>query len=275
MDRVTRYAFAVLTALTFFGAAGCTKSYDPQPQQFPEPPAATVTLADLQLLCDGRPVIIDEPLVVTGLVTTSDRAGNFFRTLCIEEELAGLEIRCGLDNLHARYPAGTRVWLHLQGLCLEREYGVLQAGIPAVPGNPEAGSVPFGSQALLDAHLIRGNREQPRMKGHIYHGCELTPALIGTLALVHRLRWVPDDENTAPDSGDSLRRGTWGSGYRRFIDRDGVVIHTYISPYAQFADAPLTDERPVSVRGLLQYISTGPHAGYVVKPRDENDLFYL
>ena len=78
-------------------------------------------------------------------VTTSDRAGNFYRTLCIEQAGAALEVMVGLDHLHNDYPPGSRLMVRLRGLTLGLQYGVLQAGTRAEPGSGYATGSTYGT----------------------------------------------------------------------------------------------------------------------------------
>lgn len=266
---------AALAAGLLLAAAACRRGYDPDPQPVASLPAvATTPLAKLHALVGDRPVIVDTPTVVTGLVTSSDEAGNFFRSLHIEEGLAGLEILCGLDALYTRYPIGTRIWIDLEGLCLDRRYGILRAGLPAVAGDPEAGAEPFYSQALLDARLLRGEREQQKLWGTLLYAGQLTAALNGALVLVTQLHYAPETTDDADAAPAAEAQPVW-SGYRRFADRgEQTFIHLYTSPYARFADHPIP-QGEVSLRGILQTVASGPHAGFVLKMRDDaTDCFH-
>lgn len=237
---------------------GCSKGYDPEPPAVPPQPAPTLTLEALHTLYNDEAVLIREPMVVTGLVTSSDEAENFYRSLIIEEEGAAIEIRAGVDGLHNRYPVGCRVYLALEGLCMERSRGVLQVGPPAA-GSDFTAVGSFYSQALLDRFLFRGEREALYVRPTLWLIPELDEKLCGTLVLIPHLHYEPLEPEP----------GVW-SGYRRFVDREGDVLYTYTSPYARFADRPLPDGE-TALRGILQYEEQGAYAGFVIKLRDEND----
>lgn len=238
--------------------AGCSKGYAPDPPVCPELPAPTVTIAEFQTLYLDRAVVIRDPIVLTGIVTTSDRAGNFYHTLCIEQERAAVEIRTGTENSHTRYPVGCRVYLRVQGLCMERERGVLQIGPPETEAGDEAVGY-FRAQALLDLHLFRGEMEEPIPVGTLRTPGELDPSLCGTLVLVPGLRYEPEEEEEP----------LW-TGYRRFVDDEGFVLYTYVSPYARFAQQTIPSGK-IALRGILQRTESGARAGYTIKMRDETD----
>lgn len=83
----------------------------------------------------GYAVRIVQDIVVAGRVTTSDEAGNFFRSVVLQEDGTGVELMAGLDDLFRVYPPGCRIAVRLQGLAMCRRFGVVQIGtMPAAGG---------------------------------------------------------------------------------------------------------------------------------------------
>ena len=253
MDRISTILILLLTCI-----AGCTKGYDPEPPAPRMVPAPTLSLQTLHALYRSEAVTIHEEMVVAGTVTTSDKAGNFYRTLCIEQEGYGLEILVGGESLHSRYPIGCRLHLRLRGLTLAHSRGVLQVGLKA-PDYAYEELEYLAAQPLIDEHLYRGELlEEPRAKRFAIG--ELSTERCGTLVVVTGLRHEPltEEEPTL-------------EGYHRFVDRNGEALHLYVSPYARFASHPLPSGE-VTLQGVLQHLVSGAHAGFVIKPRDENDI---
>ena len=79
---------------------------------------ATATIAQLRQLYAGTTFVIATDVVVSGRVNTSDAEENFYRTFCVEEDGAGLEVMAGIDHLHNDFPPGSRVTLRLRPLRL-------------------------------------------------------------------------------------------------------------------------------------------------------------
>ena len=115
---------------------------------------ATETIAALRARYAGTPVTVTGDIVVAGTVTTSDRAENFYRTLCICDAEAGLEVMAGIDHLHNDLPIGSRVTLSLRGLTVAQSRGVLQAGRPPAAGSGYATDY-IGSRAALGVVRVR------------------------------------------------------------------------------------------------------------------------
>ena len=141
MLRLSLLLFALL-------AAGC---YDdagvPAPKNDPLP-EANLSLPDLSARCGDTPVRIVQDIVVAGRVTTSDEAGNFFRSVVLQEDGTGVELMAGLDDLFRVYPPGCRIAVRLQGLAMCRRFGVVQIGTMPAAGDYAVEAI--GVRALLD-----------------------------------------------------------------------------------------------------------------------------
>lgn len=248
-----RIAVAFAALLT----AGCYDSRFGEPDGGASGEPATETIAALWALYAGTPFTVTGDIVVAGRVTTSDRAENFYRTLCIEDNEAGLEVMAGIDHLHNDFPDGCRVTLRLKGLTVAESRGVLQVGRPPAAGSGYATDY-IGSQPALAAVLVRSGESLNTLSPALRRIPELTPALCGTLIRLDGLRYTPED----------LSASTW-SGYKRFADSDDNTVYTYVRPYARFADADVP-AGTVSLTGILQYDAAGD-GRYILKPRDESD----
>ena len=114
----------------------------------------TATIAQLRQLYAGTTFVIATDVVVSGRVNTSDAEENFYRTFCVEEDGAGLEVMAGIDQLHNDFPPGSRVTLRLKGLALGESRGILQVGRKPAAGSGFATDY-LGSKAALDAAASR------------------------------------------------------------------------------------------------------------------------
>ena len=247
----------IVIAFTALLAAGCYDSRFGEPGGSGSGEPATETIAALCAIYAGTPFTVAGDVVVAGTVTSSDRAENFYRTLCIEEGEAALEVMAGIDHLHNDFPVGSRVTLRLKGLTVAESRGVLQVGRPPAAGSGYATDY-IGSQPALAAVLVRNGEGLHPLTPALRRIAELVPALGGTLVRIDGLRYAPED----------LSAATW-SGYKRFTDDAGNAVYTFVRQYARFAD---TDVPPgtVSLTGILQYDAAGD-GRYILKLRDESD----
>ena len=221
-------------------AAGCYDSRFGERGDDSTPEPVTATIRQLREKFAGTTFPVTGDIVVSGRVTTSDYAENFYRTFCIEEDGAGIEVMAGIDHLHNDFPEGCHVTLRVTaaGSGFTTDY--------------------IGSKAALDAAVTRNGEALEPIAPTLLSPGELTPERCGTLVRIGALGYTPED----------LTPGTW-AGYKRFTDDTGAAVYTYVRSYARFAD----DEVPVgrcTLTGILQYDATG-EGRYILKLRDEND----
>ena len=206
---------------------------------------------------NSRRAAAGEPILDQYQFFVSDRAENFYRTLCICDAEAGLEVMAGIDHLHNDFPIGSRVTLSLRGLAVAESRGVLQAGRPPAAGSGYATNY-IGSRAALGAVLVRSGEALAAPSPAPLAIPALTESRCGTLVRIDGVRYTPED----------LSAATW-AGYKRFTDADGNAVYTYVRRYARFADAEVP-AGTVSLTGILQYDAAGD-GRYILKLRDEND----
>lgn len=238
---------------------GCYDSQFGSPER--EVTAESVSpIAELRKQFLGTPFVVNSDFTVDGRVVSSDQAGNFYRTICIEKEQAALELLTGIDQLHNRFPLGCSVTLHLKGLTVAEKFGVLQVGTAPQPGSGYDVDY-IGSLPALDQYLVRNSEALVDPQPARLTIPELDPLRCGTLVQIDNLRYAPESET---ESG-------W-SGYRRFVDPNGNVIRSYVRDYADFADKEIP-EMVVSLVGILQYDDSGDGC-FLLKLRDETDCVF-
>ena len=225
------------------------------------PQAPNMTIEDLRMLCGQRRVSITEPIIIGGYVTTDDTASNFYRTLCIEDATAGVEIMAGTYDLHNIYPEGSYLTISLAGCAVGTHYGILQIGTEAAAYSNYPTDY-FASRVLLDKHIKCYDLHQMVAPKPVSFS-DLQPSLCGRLVNMGSLRATrlsPSNEN-----------GEW-SGYNIFADKEGNTIAVYTSTFASYASQPIPTQE-VSITGILQYGKVDGVDMYIIKMRDEKDCF--
>ena len=100
-------------------------------------PLPNMTVSSLRSLCADGPIRIEgSGAVLTGYVTTSDRANNFYRSFFVEDRTGALEVRAGLYDLHNMYGLGEQVALRLDGLSAALDDGLLRIGLRGTDYEP-------------------------------------------------------------------------------------------------------------------------------------------
>lgn len=104
--------------------------------QFDEPPAADVcsmeathTIAELKAMHTlGQTELISEDIVIRGIVVADDRTGNWYRSIEIQDETAGIQLRFGITDLYNNFPIGREIWVRCKDLELSDYNGLYQLG---------------------------------------------------------------------------------------------------------------------------------------------------
>lgn len=259
------FHFAVTIAITAGAAAALLAACHDGPFDSP-PPAdnplpATTTIAEVRRLTDGASVTVTNDIAVCGIVTTSDRRYNFYRSLCVESDGAALEFLAGIDRLCVDYPVGCRVTVLLRGLTLGTYRGVLQVGVKSEAGSYYPTTY-LASPAAVAAHLVRWDETLQSVAPTCLRIGDLTLARCGTLVRIDGLRFVPDAE--------SAESSTW-AGTHRFCDASGAEVFSSVRSNADFADTEIPVGEGALV-GILQHEGSGDSIRFLLKLRDETDF---
>ena len=128
-----------------------------------------ITIADLcAMYKTGSPWQIDRDLIIGGKVTTTDKPGNFYKSLYIQDETAGIEIKLGKNGLYNYYQEGQMLYVRLFGLTLgmygykSGNYGgqgMVQVGFEDPSGEYETAYLE--STYLIDSHIFAGEKGEP------------------------------------------------------------------------------------------------------------------
>lgn len=124
------------------------------------------TIADLakKYTSHGSPFEMTGGLVISGRVSTTDQPGNFYKSLYIQDETGGMEIKIGQNGLTNNYLEGQEIFIDCDGLYLG-EYGyksgakngngMVQIGFDGTGTDYETSYLE--NKLLVDTHIYRGN----------------------------------------------------------------------------------------------------------------------
>ena len=111
----------------------------------------------------GQPKVLTNT-VIKGVVTTTDRPGNFYKSFYIQDETGGIEIKVRKNGLYNDYLLGQTVYVDCEDLTLgmygykSGNYGgmgMAQLGFSDPSGSYETSYMEI--PLLIDAHVLRGN----------------------------------------------------------------------------------------------------------------------
>ena len=162
---------AILTAAVLFTACEefqpvFTGKYpDPQEQKIyteADFPAGFTTIADLKDMYKAngnKPFVVQKTVFIKGQVTTSDQVGNLYKSLYIQDETAGIEIKIGKNGLYNEYKLGQWLYIDCTGLTVGDYNGMINVGYEDPSGQYETAYLEHSY--IIDAHVFKGAYGDP------------------------------------------------------------------------------------------------------------------
>ncbi len=225
-------------------------------------PSPNLSIAELCAMLKTERMTIYDDVVIQGVVTSTDRNGNFHKSFILESGGCGIEILEGLYDSYVRHDVGSVVSVKLQGMAISTSRGVLQAGLVAPEGSFYMLDY-LSLESVVDAHIFKcDGHEEPLAHSVTLEG--ITEQMCGCLVEVESLVHIPNEGELQPYK--------WQS-YQQFVNNFGKTIWCYTSEYANFSLLGIP-QRAVTIRGILQRDKIAGVAGgeqYILKMRGVED----
>ena len=160
-------SFLAISACEEFGPVFTVDNENPAPEKlwtdesFAEEFAGCtlVGIQDIKDLYNGGAVTISDDVYIKGYVTTSDKAGNFYRGLYIQDATGGIELKIGKTGLYNIYKFGQTLYVRCKGLTIGEYNGAKQLGYADTSGEYQTAYIDI--QILIDTHILRGEYGEP------------------------------------------------------------------------------------------------------------------
>ena len=150
----------------------------------------THTIAQLvALYTPEKPLTITDEIVISGVVSTTDQPGNFYKSFFIQDETGGIEIKVGKNSLYNDYLPGQRIYVRCKDLTLGMYgyktgnyggMGMAQLGFSDPSGTYETSYIE--SQMIINEHIFRGPQEFTVVPRVVYSHTQLPNAKTDTQA---------------------------------------------------------------------------------------------
>lgn len=139
----------------FTGDYGKADVYEPVTMQ------PNISIKDLKALYvkQGEPVDIENDYIIGGQVVSEDRSGNIYKSIYIQDETGGIEIKIGKNALYNDYKLGQWVYVKCNGLTLGEYNGMPQLGYKDPTEEYETSYLEV--QYIIDTHIFRGELATP------------------------------------------------------------------------------------------------------------------
>jgi hypothetical protein len=133
-------------------------------RDFDEPPlndevadlVANTTIDQLKQRFTGSPIQISDDLIIRAIVVADDRSGNYFKSIIVQDESAGIDIQIDRIGLADDYPIGREIFVKCKNLWLGSNNGSIQLGA-SIDAQGRAQRIPDN---LRSRYLFRGRRDQ-------------------------------------------------------------------------------------------------------------------
>ncbi len=220
------------------------------------------TIAEVKKLYVDEVLQIQEDLIIEGYIISSDRTGNFFSTLHIQETkeqpTEGIQLEVDLRDSHLLYPVGSKVYIKLKGLYIGKSKAVFKiGGVFSTFGNLIIGRLPA---LKVPEHIFISCNEASTIEPNMITIEALDDSMLNTLVQLQDLEFV-EEELELPFA--VFKEAT----ERTLVDCLGNKITLLNSGFSDFQDQILPNGNG-SVTGVL----SKKNNDYQLMIRDLNDI---
>jgi hypothetical protein len=111
---------------------------------------------------NGKPMEVTGNTWIKGQVISSDKTGNIYRELYIQDETGGIDLKLGKSSLYSEFSLGQWVYVYCDGLTLGAYNGMPQLGLEADQTTTNEYETSYiDVQAIIDQHVFRGDFDDP------------------------------------------------------------------------------------------------------------------
>ena len=248
--------FSVCILFSFL--TSCVKDeFDKPPIAEPKAPyKPNTTIKNLKNLFNpSNSNIINDTIVIEGIVISSDEYGNIYKSLYIQDTTGGIVILLDRTNLYTHYKIGQKVVVYCKGLALGEYGGMIQLGYKT--NNNNFDKIP---NSVIDNHLFKD-------------GFPLSPPTpkkikLNSLSQDYICTYVQIDSIRFQNPNQLFASQDYSYTNHNLLDSNGNIIVLRISKYASFANNK-TPAGIGSIKGILTIYSNT----YQIIINNENDLF--
>ena len=192
-----RRIFAILLAsVALF--AGCEEFQPVFTGKYPEPEQQYIytdsdfggkftTIADLKAMYVNGPVKINKRCVIKGQVTTSDQVGNLYKSLYIQDETAGIEVKIGKNGLYNEYKLGQWLYVDCTDLTVGDYNGMINLGYEDPTNEYETSYMEHAY--IIDNHVFKGAYDEPVQPVEVAEADLLKDVNMGRLVTIKDLKY--------------------------------------------------------------------------------------
>lgn len=235
MNRLhTKITFLFIAAALALPWSGCVKQdFDVPPVTVPHVDfTSNVTIEGLKAMLTGDLLEITADTIIQGIISANDESGNIYKTLYMQDQTAGLEVKIDRTSLYTEFKVGQRVFIKCKGLYLGKYGGLTQLGYIY---NGSIGRIP---DAMIAEHIYRDSLPG---KAPVPDTLDFTASLTGKLSKLVAVKDVrfPDYGNTYVIPGEENTNRDIADAFGNPIVIGGETFILRSSKYANFANTKM------------------------------------
>lgn len=275
------FSSLALVALSMLLITSCVKKdFDAPPDNSTYDPGLTVNASIWQIkqMYDVNlgPVMIDQDLIISGIVVADDRSGSFYKQIIVQDSTSGITVLIGKSSgLYSDYPIGRKVYIKCKGLYVGAYGGFIQLGGMPIAPSTDLTDIPSSS---MNKYIVKASYPHAvvPMKvslNQIYFTKVSQTAQqrqwLGTLIQVDSAEFVQGEVGLEYASDPNLSSGT----DRNIEDCFGGTIILRNSGYAKFRQAKIPSGRGSIVAIYSTYESSSKKIPQLLV-RDTTDITF-
>lgn len=157
-----KYVLSLLLMMALFATSCVDLDFD-EPPTGGEPVDITpnATLNDLKaVFVPGTIKVIEEDHIIKATVIADDASGNFYKTLVIQDETGGIELKINGIGLFNQFPIGREIFIYAKGLSIGDYNGLPQLGGGTYLDGAGLERIAGIEETLIPSYITAGKRDQ-------------------------------------------------------------------------------------------------------------------
>ncbi|KAF0199363.1 MAG: hypothetical protein FD166_486 [Bacteroidetes bacterium] len=196
--------------------------------EFDEPPIniptvdfdRNTTIAELKASYTAF-TIIEDDIIISGIVTANDESGNLYKKMEIQDETGGIELSIDKTSLYNEYKLGQRIFIKCKGMYIGDYNNLIQLGYLY---NGDIGRLP---EIYIAEHIFRDSLPGEKVQPELITLNDLSMDRVSTLVTFENVRFAEVGELFAPQGVSATDR--------TLMDQAGKTMVVRTSSYANFA----------------------------------------
>ncbi len=228
MKRIN-YSLSVLALIMGMLISCDEREYDVPPMIAPEYKGdKTHTIKEFKEQFDSDFELIDQHVVISGIVTANDESGNLYKKMIIEDEEQAIELSIDKNSIYNTFRVGQLIFVECEGL-YTGTYGDKQQIGYKYESNPGEWSVGRMPGEMFDNQVFRHDFPGDDPVADTVKMAELTDPMKDRLVCIKNVMFTDGGQKTFADPIPN-------STARTIVDINGSQIIVYTSRYANFAN---------------------------------------